>query len=156
MILKTKNTGGKAMLTLIRPWSNEMPSLFDRYFSNIMNDGDFGQQRMSNVPAVNISENDDAFVLEVAAPGMKRENFSLNVEENRLIIEGRVEEEKETKEKNYNRREFNFSSFQRTFTLPQSVDQEAIKASYNDGILHIELPKKEEAKPKAPKKIDIG
>ena len=144
------------MLTLIRPWSNEVPSLFDRYFNNILNDEDFAQQRMANVPAVNISENDDAFVLEVAAPGMKRENFSLNVEENRLIIEGRVEEEKETNEKNYNRREFNFSSFQRTFTLPKSVDQENIKASYNDGILHIELPKKEEAKPKAPKKIDIG
>lgn len=101
----------------------------------------------NNIPAVNVKENDGAFAIEVAAPGLKKEDFKLSLHENRLSISTKKEQSTEEKTEQYTRQEFNYSSFQRTFTLPKSVDGEKIEATYSDGILHVNLPKKEEVKP---------
>ncbi len=97
-----------------------------------------------DVPAVNIKEENDKFVLEMAAPGMKKDDFHINLDNYQLTISSEKKEEKKEKEDNYTRREFLYSSFSRSFTLPKSIDVEKIKADYKNGILSIVLPKKEE------------
>ena len=107
----------------------------------------FNNVAYNNLPAVNVKEVEDAFQIEVAAPGLKKENFKLSLHENRLTISAHQEDNKEEKTEKFSRQEFNYSSFQRTFTLPKNVDGEKIEASYTDGILHVGLPKKEELRP---------
>lgn len=97
-----------------------------------------------DVPAVNIKEEKDKFVLEMAAPGMKKDDFQINLDNYQLTVSSEKKEEKKEKEDNYTRREFFYSTFSRSFTLPKSVDIEKIKADYKNGILSIVLPKKEE------------
>ena len=97
-----------------------------------------------DVPSVNIIENDKDFVLEFAAPGVKKEDFNINLENQILTVSREVKEDKEAKKENYTRKEFIYSSFSRSFTLPKSVKFEKIAADYNQGILRITLPKKEE------------
>ncbi len=107
----------------------------------------FNNVAYNNLPAVNVKEVENAFHIEVAAPGLKKEDFKLSLHENRLTISTQREENKEEKTEKFSRQEFNYSSFQRTFTLPKNVDGEKIDASYTNGILHVGLPKKEELKP---------
>jgi HSP20 family protein len=97
-----------------------------------------------DVPAVNIKEEKDKFVLEMAAPGMKKDDFQINLDNYQLTISSEKKEEKKEKDDNYTRREFFYSTFSRSFTLPKSVDVEKIKADYKNGILSVVLPKKEE------------
>jgi HSP20 family protein len=137
-------------------------SFFNSEFNNIVNQLDtmfpaksFNNVAYNNIPAVNVKENENAFQIEVAAPGLKKEDFKLSLHENRLTISAKQEENKEEKTEKYSRQEFNYSSFQRTFTLPKNVDGEKIDASYTDGILHVGLPKKEELKP-AVKEIAVA
>jgi HSP20 family protein len=108
-----------------------------------------------DVPAVNIKEENDKFVLEMAAPGMKKDDFQINLDNYQLTISSEKKEEKKEKEDNYTRREFLYSSFSRSFTLPKSIDIEKIKADYKNGILNIVLPKKEE-ETKLTKQIKIS
>lgn len=108
------------------------------------------------LPAVNIKENKDEFFLEIAVPGMKKSDFNIDVENKTLSISSEKEEQYEEKEENYTRREFGYSSFKRTFTLPDTVESDAIKAQYKEGILTVHLPKREEAKEKPAKRIDIS
>lgn len=97
-------------------------------------------------PATNIIEEDDKFVLELAVPGLKKENFNINLDDKLLTVYSDVEG-KEGEEKTYNRKEFAYDNFSRSFTIPKSVDNEKIGADYDNGILRITLPKKpEEAK----------
>ncbi len=135
-------------------------SFFDRFFNDDLLDWDTKNfaGTDSNLPAVNVKENDDEFRIEVAAPGMKKEDFNVKLENDRLTISSEKEEKKEEKDKDeeYTRREFSYTSFQRSFTVPEKLVQtEKIKASYKDGILNVVLPKQEEAKPKPARKIDI-
>lgn len=139
---------------------NTFPSLIENFFGRDMNDFfNQGMQTMSHVPAVNVVEHNDGFRIEVAAPGLKKEDFKLNLNHNNLTIsayqENKTEETDKENEK-YTRREFSYSSFQRTFMLPNSVEADQIKASYADGVLTIEIPKREEAKVKPPRQIEIG
>jgi HSP20 family protein len=115
-----------------------------------------GSDVLMNQPAVNIVEHDDQFSLELAAPGFDKQDFSINVENNVLIIEGKRESKtpENTAEK-FTRREFRVEAFKRTFKLPETVNQEAITAVYTNGILNVGIPKKEEAKPFV-KTIEIG
>lgn len=106
----------------------------------------FNNVAYNNLPAVNIKEVESAFQIEVAAPGLKKEDFKLSLHENRLTISAKQEEQNVEKTEKFSRQEFNYSSFQRTFTLPKNVDGEKIEASYINGILHVGLPKKEELK----------
>ncbi len=125
------------------------PNLLDDLFFDSKLDLPHFSERFS-VPAVNIIENSDMFVLEVAAPGLKKEDFSIEVEKDTLIIEAKStkelvknndsKESDENQEIKYTRREFGFSNFRRTFRLPETVDAENIKANYTDGVLKIELP----------------
>jgi HSP20 family protein len=108
------------------------------------------------LPAVNVVEDKEKFRIEVAAPGLKKEDFKLNVDNGILTISSEKRQENEIKEENYAKREFQYSSFSRSFTLPNSVDSEMISASYTDGILNIQIPKREEAKQKEPKQIQIA
>ncbi len=109
-----------------------------------------------SVPAVNVNEDENQFNIEVAAPGMEKKDFKLDLNHNVLTISSKKMEKKESDNKKFTRREFRYTSFNRSFTLPNSVQEEGIKASYKEGILNISIPKKEEAKEKGPKHIEIG
>jgi HSP20 family protein len=110
----------------------------------------------ASMPAVNINEDDYQFNIEVAVPGLEKKDFKLDVNHNVLTISAEKEEKMEQENKRYTRREFSYTSFNRSFTLPNSVNEEGIKASYKNGLLIISIPKKEEAKEKPPKQIEIG
>jgi HSP20 family protein len=137
--------------------------LFDELFNR--NVADFmGSDVMVQRPAVNVLETKDSFQIEVAAPGFQKGDFELKVEKNLFTVSAQhkeVVEEQPAKdmetapEKRYTRREFRFESFKRTFTLPESIDQSAVSATYDNGILNIMLPKREEVKP-AVKVISVG
>jgi len=103
---------------------------------------------VSRNPAVNIAETETDFHIELAAPGLRKENFKINIDKEQLIISAGHENDpsENAAAKKYNRKEFNFSSFSRIFTLPESADQNNVLAEYSDGILFITIGKKEEAK----------
>lgn len=111
----------------------------------------------ATVPAVNIKETEKDFTIELAAPGKKKEDFNIEVNENVLTISSEIKSEKEnkTEEGSYTRREFKYSSFKRAFTLPETINEEKINASYEDGVLKLTLPKKEEALPQPKRYINI-
>jgi HSP20 family protein len=125
--------------------------------SNIFDNdlGDFFGKRFSD-PAANIIEHSDSFLLEIAAPGMVKNDFKINLENNILTISAEVEDQKREEGKNYSRKEFYYGSFSRSFTLPKTIDLENIKADYDSGILKIALPKKDEAKVEIKKEIRIS
>lgn len=108
------------------------------------------------MPKVNIKETADAFILEMAVPGFKRSDFQIELDNVELSISTEMREENESNQENYTRREFGYTSFKRAFTLPETVDDDKINANYEDGILSILLPKKEEAKQKPLRKIKIS
>lgn len=112
----------------------------------------------TTLPSVNIRENNDEYRVEMAAPGMKKDDFHIEVINNVLTIRSEVKDEHEDKEgETYMRKEFSYQSFQRSFNLNNNiVDDTKIEATYKDGILHIILPKKEEAKPKPVRTIKIS
>lgn len=134
-------------------------------FSSLIDDwflGDIPSLLTSNfnegisLPKTNIKETADAYFVEMAVPGMKKDDFEIHLENQMLSISAETKEEKQENNENYTRREFGYSSFKRTFTLPEHIEESKIKANYNEGILSVELPKKEEAKPKPPKTIEIS
>jgi|LakMenE18May11ns_1017448.scaffolds.fasta_scaffold9835865_2 HSP20 family protein len=122
---------------------------FNDVFESFLNADPFlSKSNLSRNPAVNIAEDDNEFHIELAAPGLIKEDFKINLEKNLLSVSAeRSEEEDETvRLKKYNRLEYNYSSFMRTFTLPDSADHAKIRAEYKDGILFITINKREEAK----------
>ena len=137
--------------------SERMPSVFDDFFRPwnewFDNSGLLG--RTLNVPAVNITEQKDEYHVSLAAPGMKKEDFNIDVDGNMLTISSEKEESKEEKEKKFTRKEYSYSSFSRSFTLPEEVNKEKIDARYENGVLKISLPRKEEAKKPAAKHIAV-
>lgn len=149
-------------MSLIKRNGNSVPSipaLFDDFFSReLFNWGNTNfSSTNTTVPAINIREKEDHFEVEVAAPGMEKKDFNITLEGNVLMISSAKQHTDEKKEENYTRREFSYQSFQRSLELPKGiVDGEKIKANYENGLLHLAIPKKEEAKRKAPKKIEIA
>lgn len=111
--------------------------------------------RVQSVPAVNISENDKNFEVSLAAPGMSRKDFNVSVENGVLTISSEKKEEKETKEKDYTRQEYSYSSFSRSFSLPENVKDEDVNAKYEDGLLKVTLGKKALPAQKAKKAIEV-
>lgn len=135
-----------------------IPSFFDDFFTRDLFEWPKANLGAS-LPAVNIRENDEDFEVEVAAPGLTKEDFNIELNNNVLTISSQkeVKNEEKDEEGKYTKREFGYTSFQRSFTLPQHVvDTDKINAKYKDGILHLSLPKKEEAKPKPVKTIEIS
>jgi HSP20 family protein len=128
--------------------STAMPSLFEDFFkpwTQWFDDGGM-LSRAATIPAVNIRENGDHYTVTLAAPGLKKEDFKLDVEGNMLTISSEKEEEQERKEDRFTRKEYSYSSFSRSFTLPEDVKLEGIDARYDNGELNITLPRKEESK----------
>jgi HSP20 family protein len=107
---------------------------------------------------VNIKEDDESYCIEVAAPGMKKSDFKVTLDNGLLSIstEQQHQHEEKDQESRYTRREFSYQSFSRSFQLPDTCEQEKIKARYRDGILYLTVPKKEEAKRKSPRLIEIS
>lgn len=137
-------------MSIIRRNNLVFPSLMNEIFKP---DWFGGLENMnSNIPSVNIKENEKDFEIELVVPGRKKEDFNIEIDNNVLTISSEVNSEKEASEENYTRREFGFSSFKRAFTLPETIDEEKIKADYLDGILSFTLPKRKEALPK-PKRL---
>lgn len=134
-----------------------LPDLWDSFFNRDVFgwDSNFANEGQS-LPAVNIKENNDNFEVEMAAPGMKKDDFKIQLDGTALTISSEHQDEQKQDEGNYNRREFSYRSFYRTFHLPKEVvDADNIKARYEDGILKLEIPKREEAKQKPPRLINV-
>lgn len=135
------------------------PSLIDRFFEGDLmdwNNSNFAGMN-STLPAVNVLENDDEYQIDVAAPGLNKGDFHVNYDNGRLVISSEKKAEHEEKEgEKVARREFSYQSFQRSFAVPENtVDPDKIAAQYKDGILHVTLPKREEARPKPAREIRI-
>lgn len=133
-----------------------LPNIVDDFFGKDFMTNFFEPQTGISVPAVNIAENKESFRIEVAAPGLEKDDFKVEMENNVLSISCEKEKKNEVNEDHYMRREFSYSSFSRTFTMPETVDADKINASHKNGILEIVVPKKEEAKQKAKKQISIN
>lgn len=137
------------------PW---FPSMFDDFFTGPFFSG-YGidyKKIGCEIPAVNIHESNKEFLFEMAAPGLKKEDFSIDLEHDIITISCNKEMESEKGEDKYTKREFNYFQFQRVFTLPESVDAGKIKANYEDGILKVHLPKKSVAVGKVKREITIS
>ena len=138
-----------------------IPSLLNDFFTDDWFDSSLANWKSSGttLPAVNVRETNDDFRIEVAAPGMKRDDFKVELDNNVLTISSQREDKREESQKDgsYTRREFSYQSFQRSFTLPENkVEGDKIGAAYVDGILKITIPKKEEAKVKPAKQIAVS
>ena len=132
--------------------NNVFPSLINEFFND-----DFGMNflnRSHSVPSVNSLENNDSFEIDLAVPGMKKEDFTIELNDKVLVISSETSNTIENDKMRLN--EFNFSSFQRSFRVPDSVDHEKIKANYKNGILKIKLPKRKESISKPKRVINIG
>jgi HSP20 family protein len=137
---------------------NEMFPAFNSMVNDFFRDDDFFDHRfrMMKTPAINVLETDEAFKLEVAAPGMKKDDFKLEVENGYLFISAETKFEKEESEEDYTRKEFNFSTFKRSFWLPEGVKEDKIKATYKEGMLYVNLPKAVVKKVEPKKMIPIS
>ena len=140
-------------MSLVR-FTKQMPSIFDRFFDGDLMD--WSNDVNTTLPSVNIKETKEGFEVKVAAPGFDKNDFKLELNHDVLTISSEKQAENETKEgEQYTRREYCYSSFKRSFVLPDSADAEKINAEYKNGILDITIPKKEEAKPKDKRVIEI-
>jgi len=144
------------MLPLVRNRRNT-PSLFDDFFgSNFWNDL-YEKSGFKATPGVNVYEGKDNYEIEVAAPGLEKKDFHIDVKESVLTVSSEKREEKEKKEGNkVVFSEFNYASFSRSFQLPDGIDVNKISASHQNGVLKITLPKREEYIEKAPRMIEIS
>ena len=141
-------------MNLIRKQNAFFPSLVDELFNQDM------RVRTSSIssttPAVNLIEQDTQFLIELAAPGNKKEDFEIEIEDGILSISSSNEEENTSEKETFTRHEFSYNSFRRSFTIPESVDVSSIEATYNEGVLLIKLLKLEEALPQPKKLIKIS
>ncbi len=144
------------IMSLVR-FSNSYPSVFDTLFENNWFEGENRNYATTNttLPSVNIKESSEEFEVEVAAPGFGKNDFHIELNRNLLTISSDKQLENKI-EKQFTRKEFNYQSFSRSFTLPNIVDSEKIEAKYENGILKVLIPKKEEAKPKPVRMITIA
>ena len=142
-----KKTNGERTPDIFRGFSN----IFDEFFRNELMTRDIS----GFVPAVNIGEDNDNYFVEIAAPGYSKEDFKVEMVDHMLSISAERQKEESEEQKNYSRKEFTYGSFKRTLSMPETVNEEDIHAKYQDGVLKLTLPKKEESKAKPPKEIDI-
>ena len=131
---------------------------FSPFLSNLFDDDFFPvlSNRTSSMPAVNIKENDKNFTIELAVPGMDKKDLKIDISEDVLTISSETRDEAEEEKDGYKRKEFSYSSFCRSFYIPENVNRDKIGASYKDGILTVELPKQEEDKNKITRQVKIS
>lgn len=147
------------MSLIKRNEANWLPSVFDDMFKTDWLGGTTNVNSIgTSIPAVNIQETDEGFNVEVAAPGKTKADFNIELDNDVLTISSEEKKENETSDKKgrYTRKEFSYSNFKRSFSLPDTVESEKISASYNNGVLVIEIPKREEAKVQAKRMIEIA
>ena len=125
--------------------SSVLPALTD-LFEPFFNDAFLSDKMVTRIPAVNISETHNDYLIELAAPGLKKDDFQLKLDRNMLMISVEQQNDRQNENGKFSKREFSYSSFVRSFALPDSADDSQIDAEYNDGILKIHIAKKEEAK----------
>lgn len=148
----------------VRPRKTIHKPVLHSFFNDFMNDDFFNRSLSSvigndtslNFPSVNVVEYENQFKLELAAPGLKKEDFNIEIEEDQIKISAEVKNEEEETTGNYRRREFNYTSFKRTFRIPENIDLEEINANYEQGVLSISLPTKEENTAEKVRRIDIS
>ncbi|WKK64598.1 Hsp20/alpha crystallin family protein [Lutimonas zeaxanthinifaciens] len=134
-------------------WTSFIDELFGEEFANVKTSN---FNKGISTPKVNIKESEEAYTLDMAVPGFNKSDFVIDIEDETLSISMEVTKEDEKTEENYSRKEYGYASFKRSFSLPETVEQEKIEATYKDGILSVSIPKKEEAKPKPARKIVVG
>jgi HSP20 family protein len=150
-------------MNLIKRNGSQAPALHRLFFDDVFGRDFFNWENnnfsttSTTLPSVNIKESVESYEVEVAAPGMNKNDFKITLEGNQLTISSVKENEQNTSNENYSRREFSYQSFQRSFELPKNVvDEDKIKARYENGLLLLSIPKREEAKPRPPKLIEIS
>ena len=143
-IVRRMNRGGD-----LSPWSalRELETEFNRFFGDFGKEVGFGQRRF--MPAVDLRETDDAFIVEADIPGMKKEDIHIDVVEDVLTIRGERKEETERKEKDFHRVERQYGSFVRSVEIPGGFNPDQVNAKFEDGVLRVTLPKREESKPRS-------
>ena len=147
-------------MTLMKRNGNLLPMIFDDFFNRDVFDWNNSNYSYTNttIPAVNIKETAENYEVQVAAPGMTKDDFKVELDGNSLTISSEKSQQNEQKEgERFSRKEFSYQSFQRTFNLQKDVvDIDKIQAKYDNGILHLLIPKKEEVKQKPPRRIQIS
>lgn len=144
-----------AMIPMLRDRS-AMPRFVDEFFVNEQLGRFLNESENATIPQANIREGKEGFAIEVAAPGFDKQDFRVNLNNNALEISSEREEKGNEEYENVTRREFRYSSFRRTFTLPKSADTDRIEATYRNGILSVSIPKREEAKAKPARQIAVS
>ena len=130
-----------------------MPEVFNDFFTN-----DFMTRANATAPAINVKESDREYTVELAAPGLKKEDFNVNIDRDgnlHIHMESKNESKEEDKKSHYLRREFSYSKFEQTLLLPDDVDKDCIEAKVNDGVLTVSLPKLEKVAEKTVKQIEV-
>ena len=142
---------------LLPTWAGEMLDTGNFFGPGLLDfDGDFPSRDFANrIPSVNIAENTKDFKIEMAVPGMEKKDFHVNVENGMLTVSAEKKEETKEEKKNYSRREYSYNSFSRSFRLPENCLPEKVDAKYDNGILHLTLPKKEVSVSKPTKEIKV-
>src|SRR3954454_14681199 len=139
---------------------NDMPTLFNDMFTRDLWNWGLENNSSTNttIPAINVKETNDNFEVEVAAPGMTKKDFKVELDGNMLTISSEKQDEwRNSENERYTSREFSYQSFRRTFQLPKDVvDENKIQAKYENGLLHLTIPKKEDAKQRPPRMIEIA
>ena len=136
-------------MTLVKFNNAQKNQLANPFFNDVyslLNDSFFNDRFASKVPAVNISESSNEFEVELAVPGLKKEDFKINLDKNVLSVSADKKTETVDENKKFSKREYSYNSFTRSFTLPETADQSKIEADYTDGVLKLTIAKKEEAK----------
>lgn len=128
----------------------DFPTFFNDVFDNLLK-----EEKISWMPAVNITERENDYKIDLAVPGLDKKDFNIEVENNMLVVSGERKEEKVEEKDKVTKREFHYGSFKRSFTLPETADVEKINASYNNGVLTVSVAKKEEAKQNAKRQIIV-
>jgi HSP20 family protein len=126
--------------------NNARGPFFNDVFDSILNDSFIGDKLVARIPAVNISETENEFQVELAVPGLKKEDLKISLDKNVLTVAAEKKTENVEEGKKFSKREYSYNSFSRSFTLPESADHSKIEADYTDGILTLSITKKEEAK----------
>lgn len=145
-------------MTLIRTANRLYPTLMNQLFNRELvdwNNAGFSADD-ATLPAVNILEDENRIQIEVAAPGMKKEDFKIDLDQNRLTVSAETGESNSESNERYSRKEFSYRSFRRLFNIPvETINGDQVQATYKDGILLLTLPKREELKPKPARAIEI-
>lgn len=128
----------------------DFPTFFNDVFDRFLTD-----EKVTWMPSVNITERENEFKIDLAVPGLDKKDFNIEIENNMLVVSGERKEEKVEEKDKVTKREFHYGSFKRSFTLPEIADAEKVNANYNNGVLTINIAKKEEAKQNAKRQISV-